>query len=341
MARRGLVPTAQRLDEVRGVFRLELGRFVLRGGAIGCTLDNCTLTGNSASRYGGGASGGTLNNCIVYSNAAPIGPNYCDVGNEWEWGPSPILLNYCCTTPLPMNGFGNIDADPLFVDYAGGSLRLQADSPCINAGNNDYVTTSIDLDGNPRISGGVVDMGAYEFVFTPSMEIARLITLVSDSDLPANRKQPLLATPSAALASIKRGNSVAATNQLRAFQNKVQAQVTYPVLAREFMEAAQRVIDALSSSGPDSWTRRYSAFLALDSECGPGDAQVHRANGKFPRSQPEPRKYFSTTDQKDQKCHFFFKLTAYRFPDRIAFPLGDVEGRYLWAKKANQSIRLV
>jgi hypothetical protein len=49
------------------------------------------------------------------------------------------------------------------VDRAGGDLRLQSTSPCINAGNNAFVTWTYDLDSNPRISGGTVDMGAYEF----------------------------------------------------------------------------------------------------------------------------------------------------------------------------------
>ena len=83
-------------------------------------------------------------------------------------------LNYCCTTPLPTNGVGNITNAPLFVDYANGNLRLQSNSPCINAGNNAYVTTTTDLDGNPRIVSGTVDIGAYEYQGTGSRDFLRL-----------------------------------------------------------------------------------------------------------------------------------------------------------------------
>ena len=123
------------------------------GGANVCTLNNCTLSGNSATNYGGGVTGGTLNNCIVYYNSAPNGDNYSDY----------IVFNYSCTTPLPPNVIGNLANAPLFVDYAGGNLRLQTNSPCINAGSNAYAPAGPDLDGNPRIVGGAVDIGSYEF----------------------------------------------------------------------------------------------------------------------------------------------------------------------------------
>lgn len=114
------------------------------GGAYASTLYNCTLTGNSGS-YGGGAYYSSLINCIVYFNTATAGGANCDPSST---------LNYCCAALLPTNGVGNITNGPLFVDYSSANLRLQPNSPCINAGNNAYVFTAADLDGNPCIVGG-------------------------------------------------------------------------------------------------------------------------------------------------------------------------------------------
>jgi hypothetical protein len=122
------------------------------GGAYYGTLYNCTLSGNSASD-GGGSHSTTLNNCIVYYNTATgAGKNY-----------SGDTCNHCCTTPLPSSGAGNITGAPQFVDTNGWSnLRLSTNSPCINAGDNAYSSGATDQDGNPRVVGGTVDMGAYE-----------------------------------------------------------------------------------------------------------------------------------------------------------------------------------
>jgi hypothetical protein len=123
------------------------------GWGIPSTLDNCTVVDNLALDAGGGAANSSLVNCIVAYNAAWADDN-CTTDST---------LNYCCTVPLPTNGVGNISVPPLFMDYASGNLRLQCNSPCINAGNNAYAARSTDLDGNPRIVSGTVDMGAYEF----------------------------------------------------------------------------------------------------------------------------------------------------------------------------------
>jgi len=130
------------------------------GGACHGILNNCTLTGNSAGSSGGGGQYCELNNCIIYFNSAPNWANYY---YEYTGPYSEVTVNYCCTTPLPSNGVGNITSAPLFVDYFGGNLRLQSNSPCINAGLNAFVPGPTDLDGLPRIVSGTVDIGAYEY----------------------------------------------------------------------------------------------------------------------------------------------------------------------------------
>jgi hypothetical protein len=119
------------------------------GGAYNVTLSNCTLVNNRAF-FGGGTYNSTVRNSILYYNAAPNGSNY-----------SSGTLTYCCAFPLP-SGTGNFTNAPRFVDLAGGNFHLQTNSPCINAGNNAYVSGTTDLDGNPRVIGYAVDAGAYE-----------------------------------------------------------------------------------------------------------------------------------------------------------------------------------
>jgi hypothetical protein len=142
------------------------------GGVYSGTLNNCILFGNSAWN-GGGAAASTLNSCTVVSNisgAAGSGTIGCQLNNSIvyynldSWYPQAYESsgNYSCTTPDP-GGVGNITGAPAFVDLADGDLRLQSNSPCINAGRNAYAPGPTDLDGRPRIVGGTVDIGAYEF----------------------------------------------------------------------------------------------------------------------------------------------------------------------------------
>ena len=223
------------------------------GGVSGCTLNNCILSGNVATNIGGGAYLGVLNNCTVVGNSASSGGG---VGGseDVQYFPKPpvvaVIANNCivynnfasscsnyfnavfyngCTTPLPTNGTGNITNEPAFVDFVNGDFHLKSNSACINSGNNSYVTNLADLDGNPRISGGTVDIGAYEFQ-NPSSVISYawlqqygLLTDGSadyvDSDVPAgdglnNYQEWMAGTNPTNAASVLKMTSAVPTNNL-------------------------------------------------------------------------------------------------------------------------------
>ena len=125
------------------------------GGGIsqGQTTINCTIVSNTANNCGG-VYDTPLNNCIIYYNTAITGTNQNYLSSR--------ALNYCSTTPLPGNGTGNFTNAPLFVNVTN-DYHLQSNSLCINSGNNTFVVGTNDLDGNPRVVGGAVDIGAFEF----------------------------------------------------------------------------------------------------------------------------------------------------------------------------------
>jgi hypothetical protein len=151
------------------------------GGTSGCSLTNCILAYNTAGANGGGDSYSTLINCTVVSNSAPVGGGgynstaencilYYNPGGDYYRSSASYSLNYVCTTS-PTNGLNNITNEPLFVNLSSGDVHLSSNSPCINSGNHAYVAGATDLDGNPRIVGGTVDIGAYEYQ-TPVSKIS-------------------------------------------------------------------------------------------------------------------------------------------------------------------------
>jgi alpha-tubulin suppressor-like RCC1 family protein len=117
------------------------------GGAYNCGLTNCTVVGNNGAGVGG-VDGGAVINSIVYDN---LGGNIANTK----------AVFYDCS--YPYIGTGGFTNAPLFVNEAGGDFHLQSNSPCINSGNNAYVSVTSDFDSNPRIVGGTVDIGAYEY----------------------------------------------------------------------------------------------------------------------------------------------------------------------------------
>jgi hypothetical protein len=83
----------------------------------------------------------------------------------------------------PTSNFtNNINANPLFVNYTAGDLRLQSASPAIGAALS-IPGLSWDLDGLSRPQSSTVDVGAYEYnAGSPAAPPAP--TLISVSPLP-------------------------------------------------------------------------------------------------------------------------------------------------------------
>lgn len=118
------------------------------------TFTNCTFNNNRAENggtiYEYSGSSTHITNCILWNDAP----------NEIYPSSGTAFVSYSCVQG-GWPGVANINLDPLFLDTLG---HLSPTSPCINAGNNADVPSNIttDLDGNPRIQGLFVDMGAYE-----------------------------------------------------------------------------------------------------------------------------------------------------------------------------------
>ena len=134
------------------------------------TLTNCTVSGNSAARYGGGIftlflspSDISIRNSVLARNTA------ANDGNEIYKNSLSAVLRACNTLSSYTDWTESencLEYDPnlpLFTDAENGDYTLAAGSQAINAGNNDFVTAETDLAGNPRIAGGIVDLGAYEY----------------------------------------------------------------------------------------------------------------------------------------------------------------------------------
>jgi predicted outer membrane repeat protein len=146
-----------------------------KGGGIYVATVSHDISGNTlvsnAAAFGGGmavAQGQVVFNRSIANNIVAF-----NTSGLWrENGPDPV---FTCndvygsvgqdydgfTNPTGSNG--NISVDPLFVDRTNWNYHLAAGSPCINAGSNGLAAGSADFEGDPRIVGGAVDIGADEY----------------------------------------------------------------------------------------------------------------------------------------------------------------------------------
>jgi parallel beta-helix repeat protein/predicted outer membrane repeat protein len=165
------------------------------------TVVNCTVIGNKSLQGGGVGAFNQSNphiiNCIVRNNIAPDGNQLALINTlrVWSWQEiTEMTVSHSnieqgqtgvCVDPNMILHWqqGNIASEPNFVDlgywndtntpfdanddyYVIGNYHLLPGSVCINAGENNSVPAELitDIDSEPRIFDGTVDMGADEFI---------------------------------------------------------------------------------------------------------------------------------------------------------------------------------
>jgi len=144
------------------------------GGGISCRdysspeVYNNTICSNGATQGGGisceiGSSPTVTNNIVAFdssgiykdSSSSPTVDSNCVYGN--------MVYDYKDESGSPWDPPGNISDDPLLASATYGNLHIQPDSPCRDSGDDSIVETGwLDIDGEQRIQGDHVDMGADE-----------------------------------------------------------------------------------------------------------------------------------------------------------------------------------
>jgi PKD repeat protein len=138
--------------------------------SAGLDVTNSTFSENSTAAGPGGGiySFATITNYVY--NSVLWGDISAGVGDTDReiFGPVSVLYSDVDRGTLATySGTGNINADPAFADTV--NFELTQSSPCVDAGDNLSVISSIDIAGNTRIYDGdgdstaTVDMGAYEW----------------------------------------------------------------------------------------------------------------------------------------------------------------------------------
>lgn len=233
------------------------------------TITNVTITDNRATNAGGGLSENrttaaipSLLNNIVAANYAPSNPDVD--GHFQDRGNNLIGIDQGSTGFQTSSLVGTISSPidpgltPLTVQSGAlPSHYLLSESPAANTGNSS-VTFPTDQNGNPRIVGGSIDLGAIESGILPST------SSLSDAPKPA---QPQFATP---IAQNQLGPNASAEILRRFNESNVfpQEQELNPALAADMViksrspggraryfdeEAFQYLEDTFSKEYEDYW----------------------------------------------------------------------------------------
>ncbi|MDO8630574.1 MAG: choice-of-anchor Q domain-containing protein, partial [Phycisphaerales bacterium] len=142
----------------------------MKGGAISCASGAPTIVNDIAAFNSSGIEKDAASTVVLRDN--------CVYGNT--------VYNYSGWSTDPTGTDGNISADPRLAGSAYSNLHIQPDSPCVDAGDDSVVGPDwLDMDGQPRIQGDHVDIGADESdgtVWTVNARIVRVSLDGGDSN---------------------------------------------------------------------------------------------------------------------------------------------------------------
>lgn len=180
-------------------------------GATSTIIVNCLFNGNVATRHGGalllintitskvwnctfvnnqrgsGGIGGVIllsattgnpimniNNCIFYKNLPSDNGSVNLNAGSYTVKKSYTSVGALCFTSN--SGLTNlVSGAPNFTDFSGGDFTLLCNSPAVNAGDTKGLVIPVtDLNGNTRIRGTSIDIGAYENPMTTQTTLVGL-----------------------------------------------------------------------------------------------------------------------------------------------------------------------
>ncbi|HEY3268604.1 MAG TPA: choice-of-anchor Q domain-containing protein [Armatimonadota bacterium] len=181
------------------------------GGTSATVTDNIMARNNSV--YGGGVFEESSASALIINNAIVENASNADGGGIYKRDDVALVNNLIAfntrgiLSEIPSTkahhnlvygnaagdyvgsaaaGPGDVNADPQITRDAYGAVHVQPSSPARNAGDNASVIGAADIDGEPRIQQGTVDIGADESNGTAAFEDVEPVVFVTPGGSDAN-----------------------------------------------------------------------------------------------------------------------------------------------------------